>query len=87
MSFDIRDLFLMFLIFGGGFWVLAPLARAVAKRIGSTAPTAADPRAIDELREDMQQVRHEVGELAERLDFVERALVQQKSSQRLGPPA
>src|SRR2546430_4672262 len=71
---DFKDLFVLFLVFGGGFWVLAPLARAFAKRISATAPPLGQARVLDELREELRQVRQEVAELAERVDFTERAL-------------
>jgi len=84
---DFKDLFVLFLVFGGGFWVLAPLARAFAKRISATAPPLGQARVLDELREELRQVRQEVAELAERVDFTERALAQQQPSQRLAPPS
>src|SRR5438046_1384759 len=84
---DFKDLFVLFLVFGGGFWVLAPLARAFAKRISATAPPVGQAPVLDELREELRQVRQEVAELAERVDFTERALAQQQPPQRLAPPS
>ncbi len=83
-SSGVRDLMLIFFIFGGGFWVLSPLAQALAKRIDSRR--GADPAALAELREELQQVRQELAELAERTDFAERMLAKQQSPERL-PPA
>lgn len=37
------------------------------------------------VNEELQHVRHEVAELAERLDFAERLLAQSREAQRLGP--
>jgi hypothetical protein len=84
------ELAAIFFVFGGGFWVLRPLAGAVAKRIaGDTkrAPPADQITALRaELQEEMQQVRQEVGELAERLDFAERLLAKQRDGERVMPP-
>jgi hypothetical protein len=35
---------------------------------------------------ELQLLRHEVGELAERVDFAERLLSKQREAARLGPP-
>ena len=67
-----------------------PIGRALAERIrGKTAiPGAEEIRAeLAEQREaqaeELQQVRQEVADLAERLDFAERLLAQQRDPQRL----
>jgi hypothetical protein len=84
------ELVAIFFVFGGGFWVVRPIAGAVARRIsGDTkrAPTADQIAALRaELLDEMQQVRQEVGELAERLDFAERLLAKQRDGERLMPP-
>jgi hypothetical protein len=84
------ELTAIFFVFGGGFWVLRPIAAAVAKRIaGDTkrAPPADQVMALRaELLDEMQQMRHEVGELAERMDFTERLLARQRDGERLVPP-
>ena len=53
-----------FMFFGGTFWVLRPVAAAVAKRI------AGEHRRPGLEKEE----RQEVAELAERMDFAERLL-------------
>jgi hypothetical protein len=79
-----------FVFFGGAFWVLRPLAGAVAKRIAGDTKRGPTPDQITALRaellDEMQQVRQEVGELAERLDFAERLLAKQREGERLMPP-
>lgn len=82
---ELKDLLLIFFIFGGGFWVLRPLAHALAKRIGAGARPPIDSHALEEMRDEMRQLREEVTQLAERVDFAERALAQQKTGQRIGP--
>jgi predicted ArsR family transcriptional regulator len=75
----------MFMFLGGGFWVLRPVAAAVAKRIaGEHRRPAPDPGEIEELRAELEQVRRELGEMAERVDFAERLLAQQRD--RALPP-
>ena len=65
----------LFMIFGGGFWVLRPVAAAVAKRIaGEHRKPGMDNEERDEILTELQQVRHELSELAERMDFAERML-------------
>src|SRR5438876_4734865 len=64
-----------FMFFGGTFWVLRPVAAAVAKRIaGEHRKPGIDPAERDEILNELQQVREEVAELAERMDFAERLL-------------
>jgi hypothetical protein len=74
-----------FMFFGGTFWVLRPVAAAIAKRIaGEHRRPAPDPGEIEDLRADLEQVRQELGEMAERVDFAERLLAQQRD--RALPP-
>ncbi|HEY6207737.1 MAG TPA: hypothetical protein VIW28_01640 [Gemmatimonadales bacterium] len=83
-------------IFGGGslfLLALSPVGKAFAERIrrqgGAALPE--DVRAeLDALRSDLssevQQLRTEVGELSERMDFAERLLAKQREADRLAPP-
>lgn len=66
----------MFVFLGGSFWVLRPVATAIAKRIAGEHRRApeVDREERDEILTELQQVRHEVAELAERMDFAERLL-------------
>jgi len=76
-----------FLILCGGFWVVRPLAGAIAKRIaGEHRPTAADPQAREAVADELQQLRQEMTELQERMDFAERLLAKQREAERLAPP-
>jgi hypothetical protein len=87
MNTDFRELIVVFFVFGGGFWVLAPLARALAKRISGDNRRPDESPALDEMRAELQQVKGEVAELAERLDFTERMLAKQNAAERLPPPS
>ena len=69
--------------FGGVFTVLRPVAAAVAKRIsGEHRKPGMDPAERDEILNELQQVRQEVAELAERMDFAERLLSKQSEVRR-----
>ena len=64
-----------FMFFGGTFWVLRPVAAAVAKRIaGEHRRPGMEPGERDEILSELHEVRQEVAELAERMDFAERLL-------------
>ena len=77
---------LVFFIFGGGFWVLRPLAGALAKRIGGEVPHPKAPEMDEAVLSELQQLRQDVNDLAERVDFAERLLAKQREPGRLGPP-
>ena len=69
-----------FMFFGGAFWVLRPIGAAVAKRIaGEHRKPGIDAADRDEILSELQEVRHEVAELAERMDFAERMLAKPKN--------
>jgi len=78
---------LAFFVLGGGFWVVRPLAAAIAKRIaGEHRPAAPDPQEREAVAEELQQLRQEMTELQERMDFAERLLAKQRGAERLAPP-
>jgi hypothetical protein len=77
------------LIFGGGTLFLlavSPIGRAIAERIRGRPPAGADAAAPDEVRADLQELRREVAELVERMDFMERLLAKSRDAERLAPP-
>ena len=88
-----EDIIAIIFIFGGMTAIglrFAPIGRAFAERIRGKAaiPGAEEIRAeLAEQREaqaeELQQVRQEVADLAERLDFAERLLAQQRDPQRI----
>jgi len=88
-------LVITFLFGGGTLFLLAvsPVGKALAERIrrhgGAALPD--DVRAeLDALRAEVvgevQQLRTEVSELSERMDFAERLLAKQRDAERLAPP-
>ena len=86
---DIEGVLAIVFLFGGGTFAalsFSPIGRAVADRIRgkSSAADGGDLRA--ELAEELEQVRLQVGDLAERVDFTERLLAKQREGERLAPP-
>jgi hypothetical protein len=93
---DIEGVLAIALIFGGGtlfLLAISPVGKAVAERIrrqgGAALPD--DVRSeVDAMRADvlseLQQLRTEVSELSERMDFAERLLAKQRDGERLAPP-
>lgn len=70
------------IVFGGGMLFLlskSEIGRAIADRIRGGAPAATDPALIEEIH----QLRLEVSELHERMDFTERMLATRRESESL----
>ena len=93
---DIEGVLAIFMLFGGGTCIVlafSPVGKAIAERIrrsgGAGVPEDVH-RELDQLRSevegDVQQLRTEVGELSERMDFAERLLAKNREDQRIGPP-
>ena len=92
---DMEGVLAIIFIFGGGslfLLALSPVGRALAERIrrqgGAALPE--DVRAeLDALRSELsgevQQLRVEVSELSERMDFAERLLAKNRYAQQIGP--
>ena len=75
----------------GGFfaWMisLSPLGKALGDRLRHGAvPSSKESREHDEMLAVVDELRREVAELAERVDFTERLLARAKSEDRLAPP-
>ena len=93
---DIEGILAIVFLFGGGTFAalsFSPIGRAVADRIRGKSSAAgggtelraelADHKAA--LDQELEAVRREVAELAERLDFAERLLAKGREGQRIGP--
>ncbi len=84
-----EDILAILLIFGGGTAVamsFSPVGRALAERLRGKNPDALPSEDVEELREHIQSLQQQVSELAERQDFAERMLAQQRDKIGL-PPA
>ena len=86
------DDILALVLSGGGLLLAFPVVRALAERIRSR-PAASESKASEDLlalREEMlgelQELRQQIGDMAERLDFAERLLAKQRDVERLAPP-
>jgi hypothetical protein len=65
----------------GGVATVFTMARARLR--ASSPPRPADPRELAELRETIQRLSGDLGDLQERLDFAERLLAKQRDGERL----
>jgi hypothetical protein len=67
-----------------------PLVRALGERIRPRQGGGASREELQALREEvvqeLQQMRRDVAELSERVDFAERLLARQRDAERLAPP-
>lgn len=77
--------FVTIFVFGGAFWLLRPLVVALADRARQRGAPAI-PGAGEEVLQELQAMRQDMAELAERLDFAERLLAKQREAARLGQP-
>jgi hypothetical protein len=83
------DLIAVILLFGGGTLFLlavSPIGRAFAERIKARPRAAADVGVSEDVHADVQELRREVAELVERMDFMERLLAKSRDAERLAPP-
>ncbi len=82
-----QEFFLILMVFGGGAYVLVPIARAIAKRIAGEVPARRQEGDLGEsVLAELQDLRGEVSALAERVDFTERLLARQRDAERLAAP-
>ncbi len=87
-----EDILAIVFLFGGGTLFLlsiSPIGRAFADRIRARGQRG-DVRSElvehkEALEQELEAVRREVAELAERVDFAERLLAKQREGQRIGP--
>lgn len=75
----------------GGFfaWMisLSPLGKAFADRLRHGAvPPSKEGRERDDVLAAVEELRREVAELAERVDFTERLLTKMRAQEQLSPP-
>jgi ubiquinone biosynthesis protein UbiJ len=73
-------------VVAGFVFVARPVVGAIAKRIaGEHRRAGLEPAERDEILAELHQVREEVAELAERMDFAERLLAKHSDAGRLPP--
>ncbi len=64
--------------------MLRPIAAALAKRIGGEVLRPHAPEVDEAVQSELQRLREEVDQLAERVDFAERLLAKQRDGPRIG---
>jgi hypothetical protein len=73
----------------GGFfaWMisLSPMGKAYAERMRSQTKREDNPAVHEELHAAVEELRREVAELAERVDFTERLLAKHQPAEKLPP--
>jgi len=89
---DYESVLAIIFLFGGGTLFLlsiSPIGRAFADRIRARGQGGDGRSELVEhkeaLAQELEAVRREVAELAERVDFAERLLAKQREGQRIGP--
>jgi hypothetical protein len=88
---DIEGVLAIVFLFGGGTLFLlsiSPIGRAVAERIRGKGQVDMRAELADHkeaLEQELEAVRRDMAELAERVDFAERLLAKQREGQRIGP--
>lgn len=75
---------IFFLAMAAIFVLRGPFGRALAERLSGR--TGSDDREVQELRSDVEELRRQLGEVQERLDFAERLLAKQAEAVRVAPP-
>jgi len=78
----------VFLVMGLVGGVYSPIGRAIARRISGDVPQVpgGNTAEIDALNVDVAELRRELDEVQNRLDFAERFLAQAKEKGLLNPP-
>jgi hypothetical protein len=72
---------IFFLAMAAIFVLRGPFGRALADRLAGRS--GVDDREVRELRGEVDELRHQLTEVQERLDFAERLLAQQREADRL----
>ena len=75
---------IFFLAMAAIFVLRGPFGRALADRLSGRA--GPDDQEVQALRSDVEELRRQLGEVQERLDFAERLLAQQADAARVAPP-
>ncbi len=83
------DLLLTIIVMGGGFLLLRPIVAALADRIRHKSLPASETGGFTEstaVLDELREVRQDLADLAERVDFTERMLAKQREGERLAAP-
>jgi len=83
-----EDIVAIVMVFGAGMVAIvafSPIGRAIADRVRGKDALAAPNDDVEDLRAHLQSVQEQLSELAERQDFAERLLSQQRDKGLVGP--
>lgn len=69
---------ILFLSLAAIFVLRGPFGRALAERIAGRPRGAAEDQEIQDLKAEVDELRHQLGDVQERLDFAERLLARQE---------
>ena len=78
-------LMVLFVSLATVFVMRGPFGRALAERIAGRPRTAAEDQDIQELKGEVEELRTQLADVQERLDFAERVLAKQREVERLPP--
>ena len=78
-------LMVLFVSLATVFVMRGPFGRALAERIAGRPRTAAEDQDIQELKGEVDELRTQLADVQERLDFAERVLAKQREVERLPP--
>ena len=85
-----EDIVAIIMVFGTGMvgiMAFSPMGRAMAERMRRKGmPPELPSEEVEDLRAEMQAMREQLSELAERQDFTERMLAQARERGLVGPP-
>jgi hypothetical protein len=84
-----EEILAVILTLGGGtlfLLAISPIGRAIADRIRATGNVGRGTPSPDAVTEEVEALRREVAELAERMDFLERLQAKPRDAERLAPP-
>lgn len=73
---------ILFLSLAAIFVLRGPFGRALAERIAGRPRGAAEDQEIQDLKGEVEELRHQLGDVQERLDFAERLLA--RHDERVG---
>ena len=85
-----EQIFAIVMVFGTGMLgviAFSPIGKAIADRLRGPRADLHATEDLDDLRDHLQSLQQQVGDLAERQDFTERMLARAREKGLLGPGA
>jgi hypothetical protein len=84
----VEDIIAIVMVFGTGMLgviAFSPIGKAIAERVRGRQAEALPSEELEDIRAHLQSMQEQMSELAERQDFAERLLAQQRDKGALGP--